>query len=80
MGIGIVTRLPGPEQPGRTRRFPTMTTCTHNRQGRGPGLYDEQLQRIQQEKKLFSGVTCPDSTLLGRRRQTPSTEKNGGER
>jgi hypothetical protein len=30
-----------------------MTITTDPRQGRAPGLYDEQLQRQQQEKSLF---------------------------
>ena len=36
-----------------------MTIDTQSRQGRARGLYDEQLQRQQQEKSLFGGRAVP---------------------
>ena len=47
-----------------------MTSTIEGPQGRAPGLYDEQLQRQQQEKALFRDF-APNSGggLLGRARR-----------
>ena len=58
-----------------------MTSTIEGPQGRAPGLYDEQLQRQQQEKALFRDF-APNSGggLLGRARRhaEPEAGAEGG--
>ena len=68
-----------PEQRSAAGRFSFMTMTIS--QGRAPGLYDEQLQRQQQEKALFRGPGADKAArLLGRRRPRPEPGAEGGER
>jgi hypothetical protein len=49
-------------------------------QGRAPSLYDEQLQRQQQERKLFAGFTSGSNRLSHRREpMPPAPDKAGAE-
>jgi hypothetical protein len=43
-----------------------MTRPLLSRQGRAKGLYDEQLQREQQERKLFRRAARPESSDMGK--------------
>src|SRR5689334_15784907 len=73
-----------PEQRRQAGRFAAMTIMKLGRnsgnQGRGPGLYDEQLQRQQQEQKLFanfSGGTGRGRLGLGARSAARKPETDG---
>ena len=59
-----------------------MTSSIEAPQGRAPGLYDEQLQRQQQEKALFRGFAATSGGgLLGRARRhaEPPASNEGDE-
>ena len=57
-----------------------MTSTIEGPQGRAPGLYDEQLQRQQQEKALFRDFANSGGGLLGRARRhvEPEAGTEGG--
>jgi hypothetical protein len=55
-----------------------MTMTISSAQGRAPCLYDEQLQRQQQEKRLFAGFGSAQGRLGLRREPKPAAPEVGG--